>query len=83
MLQLEKAYVQKKKEKQNKGSAQPKKKKKDIESSGLTKRSIKMPVSNHTPAKFMCRIHSLIAAKRERTQHNEDLAWPKINFKDF
>jgi len=55
------------------GSARPKKKKK-TESSGLTKRSIKAPVSKHTPAKFVWRIHSQIAAKRERAQHNEDLA---------
>ena len=39
-----------------------------------------MPVSNHTPAKFLWRIHSPIAAKREKSQQNDDLAETKINF---
>jgi len=80
LLQLEKSHVQLKKKKR---LSIAKKTQKDIESSVLTKRSIKMPVSNHTPAKFTWRIHSLIAVKRERSQQNEDLAQPKINFKDY
>ena len=69
LLQLEKAHMQ-----QKEAQHSQKKKKKKTESSGLTKRSIKTPVSNHTPAKFLWRIQSPIAAKRERIQHNEDLA---------